>query len=465
MNNFPKVGKFSGGFSKGWKNRAAGTSFFLLAVAAACFWLSGRMNESLLELRKQYRLDQADPLENSPPLVAFTTVAIGGFRGILADILWIRASTMQEEGQYFELVQLSDWITKLEPRFADVWAFQAWNMAYNISVFFNTPEDRWRWVRHGIELLRDEGLRYNPGSAPLYRELGWMFQHKLGAAYDEMHMTYKQEWAREMTALFDGPRPDYSNLSAAVSQRLMQDYKLDPAVMERIDREYGPLDWRLPPAHALYWGLESRRFATDFDAMAADRMIFQAMADEFRQGALLYRPAEGVFVLTPNLAVLPHAKAAYEAAIAAHPEQKDTMELAYQNFLRSAIVTLFSAGRYDTAQQLYNEMNRRFPSDSPTADLDTFLYQSMAGNAASLSRDERVNWIEDLEFRSLFWQALGEDGLADGNQQLAELAWKKASADSKEALPPLKQLRESALQHVLANPPSTQTQRRLMGKP
>ena len=304
------------------------------------------MNEPLLGLRKQYRLDQADPLENSPPLVAFTTVAMGGFRGILADMLWVRASTLQEEGKYFELVQLADWITKLEPRLADVWAFHAWNLAYNISVLFNAPEDRWRWVRHGIALLRDEGLRYNPGNASLCRELGWMFQHKVGAAYDEMHLYYKQAWAREMMTLFDGPRPDYANLSATASNRLMTAYKLNPAVMKQIDLDYGPLDWRLPPAHALYWAIESRRFASGFDVVAADRMIFQSMADEFKEGFLLFRPEEGVFVLTPNLDLLPKAEAVYEKAIADHPDQ-NTMKLAYENFLRGAVVILFTSGHGD----------------------------------------------------------------------------------------------------------------------
>lgn len=455
--NFPRVGKIPGNFSKGWK---IVTTVLLLAVAAACFWLSGRMNESLLDLRKQYRLDQADPLENSPPLVAFTTVAIGGFRGILADMLWIRASTLQDEGKYFELVQLADWITKLEPRLTQVWAFQAWNMAYNISVFFNTPEDRWRWVRHGIELLRDEGLRYNPGSASLCRELGWIFQHKIGAAYDEMHMVYKHEWANEMMALFDGPRPDYAHLSATTSNRLMSAYKLNPAVMERIDHDYGPMDWRLPPAHVLYWALESRRFASGFDAVSADRMIFQAMAEEFRKGTLLFRPEEGVFALTPNLDVLPKVQAVYEKAIADHPEQ-DTIALAYENFMRDAVVVLFSSGRNDQARRLHDEINRRFSSEQPPTDLESFLYRSITRDATSLSRDDAVKLLEELEFQSVFWQALEENGLAGGFEQLAEISRKKTIADFGEKLPSLKEIRKSARERVLANPPSSKARERL----
>jgi len=108
---------------------------------------SGLLHKRLLFMRQEERLNLAAPLENAPPLVAFTTVALGGFRGVLADFLWLRASALEEEGRYFELVQLADWITKLEPRCSTIWAFQAWNMAYNNSALFTDPDHRWRWIR------------------------------------------------------------------------------------------------------------------------------------------------------------------------------------------------------------------------------------------------------------------------------------------------------------------------------
>ena len=85
---------------------------------------------------------------------------------------------LQEDEKFFEMVQLSDWITKLEPHFVQVWIMQGWNMAYNISVKFKDPEDRWRWVERGIAMLRDEGLKYNPDETLIYRELSWFYQQK-----------------------------------------------------------------------------------------------------------------------------------------------------------------------------------------------------------------------------------------------------------------------------------------------
>jgi hypothetical protein len=42
-------------------------------------------------------------------------------------------------------------------------------MSYNVSVQIPDLPARWPWVRRGIELLRDEGLRYNPHDPGIYR--------------------------------------------------------------------------------------------------------------------------------------------------------------------------------------------------------------------------------------------------------------------------------------------------------
>ena len=140
----------------------------LLLSSVVLLGLVSRFQGSLNQQRAQPELGLTRGVglgSNAPPVLAFTTVALGGFRGLIANALWIRANDLQQDGKYFEMVQLADWITKLEPGLAQVWIVQAWNMAFNISVKFPNPYDRWRWVRRGIELLRDEGLRYNPREA------------------------------------------------------------------------------------------------------------------------------------------------------------------------------------------------------------------------------------------------------------------------------------------------------------
>src|SRR3982751_3255483 len=152
----------------------------LVLLAAALLAGSSFVQKSLNLDRDRLGLTRVTPLENAPPMLAFTTVALGGFRGLISNLLWIRANDLQEEDKFFEMMQLADWITKLEPHFPQVWVFQAWNMAYNISVKFKDASDRWRWLQRGIELLRDEGLKYNPNDPLIHQQLSWFFQHKLG---------------------------------------------------------------------------------------------------------------------------------------------------------------------------------------------------------------------------------------------------------------------------------------------
>ena len=163
----------------------------LAGLAVIFFCVAAQMQNWLNRERKELGLTRLAPLKNAPPVLAFTTVALGGFRGLIANALWMRATEMQDEDKYFDMVQLVDWITKLEPHFTQVWIEQAWNMAYNISVKFKDPEDRWHWLDRGIKLLRDEGIPLNPDTALLYRELSWLFQHKMGMDLDDAHMTYK----------------------------------------------------------------------------------------------------------------------------------------------------------------------------------------------------------------------------------------------------------------------------------
>ena len=130
---------------------------------------------------------------------------MGTFRGLAADFLWYRAEKLKQEGKLFEANTTAEWITNLQPRFGQVWVFQSWNMAYNISVITHTPEERWDWVNKGIKLLRDEGIVYNPNNIAIYRQLGWTFFHKIGQRADDMNQYYKIKLAQEWQELLEAP--------------------------------------------------------------------------------------------------------------------------------------------------------------------------------------------------------------------------------------------------------------------
>lgn len=136
-----------------------------------------------------------------PPHVAVATAALGTFRGLAVDVLWARADALQTKGKFFEAQTLSQWITTLQPRFPRVWAFQAWNLAYNISVCTPIADERWEWVSRGVDLLRSQGIPLNPNDASLAMELSWIFFHKIGGKHDREHWYYKVRLAREFREL------------------------------------------------------------------------------------------------------------------------------------------------------------------------------------------------------------------------------------------------------------------------
>jgi hypothetical protein len=176
-----------------------------LATAAGLLFAAEAQLGSINAQRQALKLVINPPTENMPPSLAFATVAMGAFRGLVVDILWMRADKLKEEGQFFDARQLAEWITMLQPRFAAVWEFHAWNMAYNISVAIpaTQPEQRWRWVRNGYELLRDKGIPLNPKSVQLYQEMARIFQHKLGGVADDAHEYYKLQFAEEIGPLLE----------------------------------------------------------------------------------------------------------------------------------------------------------------------------------------------------------------------------------------------------------------------
>ncbi len=149
-----------------------------------------------------------DGMADLPPEIAFTTVALGGFRGLAVDYFWIRMELLRQEGRIYEANQLANWICKLQPHFVRVWSFQGWNLAYNISVMTRTFKERWNWVHNGITLLRDEGIKYNPKAISLYRELGWIFFHKMGMYMDDFHLAYKRQWAWDIERVLGNPPAD-----------------------------------------------------------------------------------------------------------------------------------------------------------------------------------------------------------------------------------------------------------------
>ena len=350
------------------------------------------------------RLVYADKAEaGDPPQVALG-IAMGAFRGLFVNYLWMRANNLKEEGKYYEAIDLSKTITRLQPRFPKVWQFHAWNLAYNISVATQTPQERWQWVQAGIRLLRREGIAACPNDLGIHKELAWILLHKVQGYMDDAHKYYKTEFAIEWTQVLGSPpvmkfedrvagnlkdeyinrwirpiadapnsleelyekHPKAEQLVAAIKSRagldldrrlldvhadlealiaagvntgvispalandplaaimmdpafppevgkavmnytrkkvLRDDFNMEPSRMIRYMEKYGPLDWRHPAAHAIYWsargveealGRMNEANRKDFDIVNTDRITIQAVQELFRTGTLYFD------ILNPN---------------------------------------------------------------------------------------------------------------------------------------------------------------------
>jgi hypothetical protein len=497
-----------------------------ICFAVALLITAGMRLDYINLQRRQMKLISNEPLENAPPSLAFATVAMGAFRGLVVDVLWMRADRLKEQGQFFDAKQLAEWITTLQPRFASVWEFQAWNMAYNISVAMpaTQPQERWRWVKNGYELLRDRGIPLNPKSILLYRELARIFQHKIGGITDDAHKYYKLQLALAMepllgpannktfTALAEAPvdwqkiikdadvltlitalksadrtfedddkfvsnylslrqNPDRFNPAAfstidsfrgtaalekfdifARAYQLRKTWKLDPVLMQRLNKLYGPvdwadpnkhlpLDWRHPDSHAIYWAVKGLQTAGEgkFSAVEinTDRIVNHSLQNLFRNGKIfIYKPppsdtnrepraARYEVFLRPDLRMFePYSN----SALAVIQKYKDieerkgsfeSLQIGHRNMLKNALLSFYQAGHKRQAQKIYNQLRKLYPADEFKVPLVAFAKNRLLEEIKALHITNAKEIVQMLLRESYFLYAMRDDDEATGRENLA----------------------------------------------
>jgi hypothetical protein len=439
---------------------ARAKKLLLLLLAALLLVVTGGVQTSLNSDRERLGLTHMAVLDNAPPMLAFTTVALGGFRGLISNLLWMRANDLQQDDKFFEAVQLANWITELEPHFSQVWVFQGWNMAYNISVKFKDYPDRWRWVERGIKLLRDEGLRYNPNDVLIHRELSWFFQHKMGANLDDANMYYKTQWALEMKPYFGVNGTNFDDLlqprTPEAVQRLhdfTNQFKIDPVFAKQVDEQYGPLDWRLPEAQAIYWAAGGLAVAAQnpdkvagVDLMPLRRSIYQSIFQAFHHGRLIANPFEDRYSLGPNLELIPKVNAAYEQEMAemavSDPSMRDHIGSAQRNFLRDAVYFLYENNRTADAAKWFKYLAEKYPDKTiiendtnsfpRNVSLDEFAIATAQIDINETSQERVTSAVQGLLTHAYYELALGQEDRYAGYKLLANKVYehyREKSAD------------------------------------
>ena len=251
-----------------------------VAAAVVLIAAAGLLVKPINAIRKNAQLVlDPDTLSTMPPDIALMSKT-GTFRGLAIDMAFIRLEKLKEENRFYELMQLSDWLCKLAPRYPAVWSYSAWNMAYNISVAQFTPEARWMWVSNGIDNLRLYGLKYNPRSIRLYKELAYIFWHKIGDKLDDFHYQYKCELAVQIESILGEPPPAVTAEQAVAEFRDIADaphdfgdlttFVLHDPVTAQLATQLSALDVTFDRA-LLEFVARYRRTYTDTSALVAEQ--------------------------------------------------------------------------------------------------------------------------------------------------------------------------------------------------
>jgi len=476
---------------------------------------------------------------------------------------------LKEQGQFFDAKQLAEWITTLQPRFASVWDFHAWNMAYNISVTIpaTRPDQRWRWVKNGYELLRDQGIPLNPKNVLLYHRLAWIFQHKIGAVSDDAHKYYKLQLAMAMEPLLGPADNQYFKALAeaptdwrqiikdanvvplitalksadkaftdddefvsnylslrqnpgrfkpaafnviddfrvrgpealekfdifAKAYQLRKAWKLDPVLMQELNKTYGPidfsdpnfsdpnkpskhlpLDWRHPDSHAIYWAVKGLQIAakeesreTGMAETNADRIVAHSLQTLFRNGKIfIYNlPAETSsepssagtqrkeIFLRPDLRMF---KPCNETRLATLEKYKDLSKSIYgslqdghRNMLKNAVLSFYQAGHRRQAQEIYKQLRKLYPLDDFKVPLVVFARRRFLEELQNMGVNDAKEMILLMLRESYFRYAMRDDDEAAGLENMAKEAYdlydKSIDPEKRIALPDFKLLRYLAL--------------------
>jgi hypothetical protein len=253
------------------------------ALLVTVHFSQNRLNKD----RATLGIDAPHTLENAPPVHAPSTVARQ----------WLPGADCQHA-----LIRASDLRTNKYSR----WSQRPTGLPNSSALRHRVFIRRGTWPQYfgqiqrsarslalgyaGIELLRDQGIKYNPQEPLLYRELAWFFQHKMGADLDDAHGTYKQAWKDEMQQVVPTGLANYDELlnpqtsEAKERVRLLREkYKMEPQQMKKVDGQYGPLDWRMPETQAIYWAMLGLERARKEDLIVLRRVIYQSLQLAFQR--------------------------------------------------------------------------------------------------------------------------------------------------------------------------------------
>jgi len=114
--------------------------------------------------------------------------ALGGFRAVVADFLWIEGHIAWENTEWSRMALLFHNVTTLQPRNLMFWDISAWHLGYNASLAayddkIHVPDEKLRLKNQRVwfDAAKDtllSGIQNNPDTYVLYEKLGVLYRDK-----------------------------------------------------------------------------------------------------------------------------------------------------------------------------------------------------------------------------------------------------------------------------------------------
>ena len=171
--------------------------------------------------------------------------ALAGFREMIAGILWVRADSFFDSGNYDAILPLIRLITILDPRQIDVYATGMWHIGYNF-----TDEDQRsdrRYIPSALALGK-EGAKNNDNTYEMDFETGWMWYNKIDDDYYQAVKYFEEAGKRDdiqparrnllaMAYLKNGQLRDALKFYYTLADRAADLMSRDSAYMNRQNRD------------------------------------------------------------------------------------------------------------------------------------------------------------------------------------------------------------------------------------
>ena len=267
-------------------------------------------------------------------------------------------------------------------------------------------------------------------------------------------------------------------------ERLKTEFKMDPVVMKRVDDLWGPLEWRLPDAHAIYWaqrGIDdvTKRFdvtgpegkpdgvlnteeeeAAGGDFLKLRRIIYQALQQGVMQGRLITPPPAMNYGWNVDLVSRANdsyekqmeAKRAEDAASDTDTGLAEHMSTGHKNFLRNAVYYLYIYNRKEEASKWYKYMIDLYPTSIPVPglSLDEYCVSRVQEDAGETDHNQTKAVIIAYLKQAFRLAAIGEDDQFVGHKALAiqlrnRFQREIGKSTERVGLPPFNELEKQAL--------------------